>query len=795
MKRTITDFFCLQPKKKTAQPAQSSTAAQPAQSSTVATQQPTTSTSAAPVEPTHIENDSPSYDVGAVEWSKMSDMEKVCFLTKPWCPPTGFQWPYTERKDRGNIRQRYLGPQHFAGKYDMFSYSLSKKGIFCRPCAIFAPDEVGGVRLNRMVKTPLQKYDHLTGSNGYLTEHLSKKFHEDSLSKANAFVALVQSNAGDVEQQANIGAAKKREKNRRALERIVSSIEFLGRLGLALRGHRDSGDLLMPQSNSSEIDYTQGNFRATLQFMASCNDKVIYEHISTAGRNSTYISPRIQNDLLEAIGVFFQKRIVHEVKEARFFSLLADETTDVSIKEQLTICLRYVRDDSICERFFAFREATDLTGGGLAAQLLATLTDAGIPVSGMVGQGYDGAAAMSGHKSGVQKHIRERCPAAMYVHCISHCLNLCLMKAGQVTGIKKAVTLMHEIAVFYQDSNKRTKNLQEAIEQKCKESGRSRLKNHCATRWVEKQEAVRVFKQLLPALWMSLDDIASWPGNASGKALLFTSSLNGEFAVALHILTSVLEVTKPLSVRLQEVAQDIHHACESVRDCITTLQQMRTDETFEKIFEAAEEQHGERIEMSRINARQTNRENHPAQNAEEYYRRSMYFPYLDVCLEQLRERFTSQSVIAYALSSLLPSFVSEADARSLRASVQAYDCFIEGGSDGFEAELMRWQAYWARQPAEQRSGKVLDALKVARKLKVYPIIETLLHIFATLPVTTASGERSFSALKLIKTYLRSRMKEDRLYSLAHLYINRDINLDHDQVIDQFAKSNRRLNLK
>ena len=199
--------------------------------------------------------------------------------------------------------------------------------------------------------------------------------------------------------------------------------------------------------------------------------------------------------------------------------------------------------------------------------------------------------------------------------------------------------------------------------------------------------------------------------------------------------------------------------------------------------------------MSRINARQTNRENHPAQNAEEYYRRSMYFPYLDVCLEQLRERFTSQSVIAYALSSLLPSFVSEADARSLRASVQAYDCFIEGGSDGFEAELMRWQAYWARQPAEQRSGKVLDALKVARKLKVYPIIETLLHIFATLPVTTASGERSFSALKLIKAYLRSRMKEDRLYSLAHLYINRDINLDHDQVIDQFAKSNRRLNLK
>ena len=166
----------------------------------------------------------------------------------------------------------------------------------------------------------------------------------------------------------------------------------------------------------------------------------------------------------------------------------------------------------------------------------------------------------------------------------------------------------------------------------------------------------------MPALWSSLDNIASWPGNASGKASLFMSSLNGEFAVALEILTSVLEVTKPLSVRLQEKARDVHNASESVRDCITTLQQMRSDEKFTKIFETAEQQHGEKIEMMRINARQSNRDNHPAQNAEEYYRRSMYFPYLDnYCLEQLRERFTAQTATAYTLSNLLPSFVIDAD--------------------------------------------------------------------------------------------------------------------------------------
>jgi len=127
-----------------------------------------------------------------------------------------------------------------------------------------------------------------------------------------------------------------------------------------------------------------------LQFMAACNDQTIYEHIRNVGRNSTNISPRIQNDLLDAMGASLEKSIVAEVKEERFFSLLAGETTDASAKEQLTIWLRYVKDRSICERFFGLWEASDLTGSGL-------------------------------------------------------------MKAGQVTGIKKAVTLMNEIAVFYHD--------------------------------------------------------------------------------------------------------------------------------------------------------------------------------------------------------------------------------------------------------------------------------------------------------------------------------------------------------
>ena len=74
----------------------------------------------------------------------------------------------------------------------------------------------------------------------------------------------------------------------------------------------------------------------------------------------------------------------------------------------------------------------------------------------------------------------------------------------------------------------------------------------------------------------------------------------------------------------------------------------------------------------------------------------------------------------------------------------------------------------------------------------FPIIQTLLKIFATLPVTTASSERSFSALKLIKNYLRTSTVEKRLNGLSTLFINKDILLTVDDVIDEFGHENRLL---
>ena len=49
-----------------------------------------------------------------------------------------------------------------------------------------------------------------------------------------------------------------------------------------------------------------------------------------------------------------------------------------------------------------------------------------------------------------------------------------------------------------------------------------------------------------------------------------------------------------------------------------------------------------------------------------------------------------------------------------------------------------------------------------KKHIVYPLVYRLLKLALVLPVATATVERSFSAMRIVKTYLRNRLGDDAL---------------------------------
>ncbi|CAI6363959.1 unnamed protein product [Macrosiphum euphorbiae] len=79
---------------------------------------------------------------------------------------------------------------------------------------------------------------------------------------------------------------------------------------------------------------------------------------------------------------------------------------------------------------------------------------------------------------------------------------------------------------------------------------------------------------------------------------------------------------------------------------------------------------------------------------------------------------------------------------------------------------------------------VLEYICENQFVELLPNTYTSLRILLTLYVTAATGERSFSKLKIIKNYLRSQMSQDRLVGLAMISIEKELayNMDMEEVV-------------
>ena len=107
-----------------------------------------------------------------------------------------------------------------------------------------------------------------------------------------------------------------------------------------------------------------------------------------------------------------------------------------------------------------------------------------------------------------------------------------------------------------------------------------------------------------------------------------------------------------------------------------------------------------------------------------------------------------------------------------------------------------WEQIWIekKRKSEQMSENAIEALSLVHYNKdLIPAIFRILQIFSTIPITTATSERSFSTLKRIKTYLRNSMGEERLTGLAIISVHeREIQLEPEEIIDEMSKRNRKI---
>lgn len=121
---------------------------------------------------------------------------------------------------------------------------------------------------------------------------------------------------------------------------------------------------------------------------------------ASAGRSS-YLSSTICDEFIDIIGTKVFEVILDELKESKYYSISVDSTPDISHTDQLSFCIRYVKDGGPVERFMQFIPIQEHKSEYLAEIVISFLKKHGINIADCRGQCYDNANNMAGQYKGL----------------------------------------------------------------------------------------------------------------------------------------------------------------------------------------------------------------------------------------------------------------------------------------------------------------------------------------------------------------------------------------------------------
>jgi hypothetical protein len=622
---------------------------------------------------------------------------------------------------------------------------------------------------------------------------ISFKNHELSASHKEALqvVVVIPSTCPDVGDMLSREHAREKSENRQCFLRILSNIRFLSRQGLALRGDGDESD---------------SNFVQLLK-LRGLDDPRIEAWLSK--RTNKYTSNNAQNEILKVMALSTLRKIAAELRESQFFCIMSDECTDVSNREQLVICIRWVDSKlEVHEEFIGLYKLDNIQADTIVAAIRDALIRLNLAMSKCRGQCYDGASTMKGAKSGVATQLRKDECRAVYIHCYGHALNLAVGDTvKRCKLLKDALEITFEVSKLVKFSPKRDVLFEKLKADLAPDTPGFRVL--CPTRWTVRAASLKSVidnYKVLQELWevaRGETSDTSVKARIIGVQAQFTT-FGYYFGCQLGFL--LLQHSDNLSKTLQSTKLS---ACEGQRVAAmtaATLQRIRDEGSFDLFWKKVEsDRQSLDVQEPQLPRRRKTPKRLDDGNSEgdypdspKVFYRQQYYEALDLIISTINDRFDQPGYKVYTqLEDLLLKAVQKEDfIDSLTAVTSFYH------SDFNATQLRLHLDTLASNFPDSSCTSVTDIKEYIQKMspaerELISEVSSLLRLFLVMPATNAVSERSFSALRRVKSYLRNSMTQERLNHLlllhAHKHLTDAMNLI--EVANDFvALSGHRLSL-
>ncbi|KAH7656079.1 Ribonuclease H-like protein [Dioscorea alata] len=674
------------------------------------------------------------FEVGA------RDQVRREYLTRGPCQSIGHNFP---QKEYGKQRRSFQDAWFI--QHPWLEYSVTKDATFCFWCYLFTPSRGNLIREDAFTKTGV---------------------HNDARVQFQSF----QNQRQSVSHQLATHSHEMEVEYRTRLTAVLDVTRFLLKQGLAFRGHDESSSSL-----------NKGNFLELLEWYSLRNDKVFRAVNQNAPKNNQMTSPKVQKELANACASEITCAIIDDIGD-NYFSLMIDEARDMPVKEQMGVVLRYVnKNGCVIERFLAMVHVSDTSSISLKNAIDCLFAKHGLSLSRLRGQGYDGASNMRGEFNGLKALILRENPYARYVHCFAHQLQLVNVVVAKDNRI---------VSDFFQYVTM----IVNATGASCKR--RDQLRQHHHDRLVEQLEMMEIVLQNVHDDGVSND-------NRGIVAGLIEKMENYQFVFVMYLMRRLLGITNELSLALQQKDQNIVQAIRLIEVVKTRLQDFRETgwETFLEEVRYFCEGNSIPVPIMEDNMRIRGRSRREGQVITHlhHYRVEIFSEVIDLIAQEMQNRFPEASTELLLLMSCLDprdSFSKFSIHKLLRLAELYPEDFTITERMMLEDQLTTF-IYDVRN--DDDFIDIGDLGGFARKMvetgkhAIFPLIYRLIKLALVLPVATATVERVFSAMNVVKTDLRNKMGDEWMNDSLVVYIEREVfaTIDNEVILQRFQKMQTR----
>ena len=276
------------------------------------------------------------------------------------------------------------------------------------------------------------------------------------------------------------------------------------------------------------------------------------------------------------IGSTLMEKILNNAKKAGCYGLLCDEVTDVSVMELLVTFIQFFNSETErVETNFLFKEnilknSTSANAETIFNILTQKIDEFGLKLQNLSSMASDGAAVMTGARSGLATGLKEVNSQFITIHCLCHKLALaCTDTNGDITYIKNTHLWLKQLWKMFENSPKwmamyvkvqlELKSVH--LSDKGKKIVGKKLKKACQTRWLSFHAATSaLFDDYLAAL-QTLGQLKYEDAVACG---LLSKLKTAKFIGAIYILNAVLPILSSLSKTFQKEAINFSHIKPSI---------------------------------------------------------------------------------------------------------------------------------------------------------------------------------------------------------------------------------------